>query len=303
MESKLYITGACVCAIGVFDGVHLGHQALLAALCEDALRHNAKPVVVTFERDPDELFCPERVHKLLTNKERIMVLQELVPDVLALRFTPKLAGLTWQEFLRHLVTRLPGLEAIRVGTNFHCGARAEGGIPEIMGWCEEHGISFNAHPLFLEGGIPVSSSRIRALLAEGDVRSAAKFLTRPFALTGRVVAGAGRGQGLGFATANVEVDGSFAEMGPFVYAAYALLGDERYKAAVSIGVPPTYSTDSCTFNPFFLEAHLLDFSGDLYGRELKLEFIERLRPMKRFDSKEELVAAVQSNIEWVQENL
>lgn len=303
MNPKPFVNTASVCAIGVFDGVHVGHQMLIKAMSDDAAQRNATPVVVTFDRDPDELFCPDKVHKLLTNKGRIAALEGIVPDVLALPFNRELAQLDWRAFLDMLHTLLPGLEAIHVGENFRCGARAFGGIPELMTWGVEQDISIVAESLLLEDGVPVSASRIRALLAEGDVKQAAELLTRPFVLTGRVVTGAGRGTGLGFATANVEVDGHFAEMGPYVYAAYAYLDGQRYKAGVSIGDPPTFSPESQTFNPLLLEAHLLDFEGSLYGQELSLAFIDKLRPMQRFESKEELIATVMENIAWVRENL
>ncbi len=303
MDQKLYTSDICVCTIGVFDGVHVGHQALIESMVKDAVARGARPVVVTFDRDPDEYFCPDKVHKLLTNKERISYLEYLVADVIDLHFTQELAGMEWQEFLQHLITLMPHLKAIHVGENFHCGSRAHGGIPELTVWGREHGIDIFAHTLYLEDGTSVSASRIRGLLAQGEVCLAAELLTRPFALTGRVVEGAGRGHGLGFATANVEVDGSFAEMGPYVYAAYARINGGRYKAAVSIGKPPTYSPETQEFDPFLFEAHLLDYDGDLYGYELKLEFIEKLRPMQRFESQEKLVAAVMDNITWVRENL
>lgn len=292
-----------MCVIGVFDGVHCGHQALLAATAKDALARGAKPVVVTFDHDPDELFCPECVHKLQTNEERIESLRQIIPTVIALPFTQELASKEWREFLDDLLEQLPGLKAIHVGDNFRCGACAGGGIPEIASWGSENDKAVTAHPLFLKDGMPVSASRIRALLAEGEVRKAADLLTRPFTLTGHVIEGAGRGHNLGFATANVEVDGSRATMGPFVYAAYALFGERRYKAAVSIGEPPTYLHESKTFNPFLFEAHLLDFDDSLYGQELTLEFVDKLRPMQKFEQQEELIAAVMGNIAWVRENL
>jgi len=297
------VEDACVCAIGVFDGVHLGHQALLGAAQKDAALRGAEPIVVTFDRDPDELFCPSKVHKLLTNEERLERLEQIIPRVLVLPFTRELASKGWREFLDGLLAQLPGLKAIHVGTNFHCGAQAGGGIPEITSWGEGHDIAVMAEPLLLIEDVAVSASRIRALLAEGEVAQAAVLLTRPFALTGRVVSGAGRGHSLGFATANVEADGTSAMMGPYVYAAYALLYGKRFKAAVSIGEPPTFSPEAQVFNPFFLEAHLLDFAGDLYNQELTLEFMDKLRPMRRFDSEEELIATVMQNINWVRENL
>ena len=303
MESQPYIPCASVCAIGVFDGVHRGHQALLSALLVDANAYDAKPVAVTFDRDPDELFRPDKVHKLLTNKERMELLKEFAGDVLSLHFSSELAALSAGEFMEYLLQRLPGLKAIHVGDNFHYGAGASGGIPEITAWGADHDIKVVGHPLFLSDGAPVSASRIRGLLAHGDVQSAAGLLTRPFSLTGHVVEGAGRGTGLGFATANVEVDGSFAELGPYVYAAYVKTGDKRYRAAVSIGSPPTFSPETQRFDPFLFEAHLIDFEGSLYGKELTLEFIHCLRPMQRFDSQEELIATVMGNIAWVKENL
>jgi len=303
MELRPYTQDACVCAIGVFDGVHLGHQALLEAALADAAQRGAQALVVTFDRDPDELFRPDKVHKVLTNEERLEQLARIIPGLLVLPFTRELASQEWREFLDGLITRLPGLKAIHVGENFHCGARAGGGVPEITLWGSEHEVSVVAQPLYLHEGAPVSASRIRALLAEGAVKQAAELLTRPFALTGEVVAGAGRGQSLGFATANVKVDGSCAMMGPFVYAAYALLDGKRHKAAVSIGDPPTYSPETQEFNPFLFEAHLLDFEGSLYGKELRLEFMEKLRPMRRFESQDELITTVKENISWVRNNL
>lgn len=292
-----------MCTIGVFDGVHRGHQALIKVTADDAETRGAKPVVVTFERDPDELFCPEKVHKLLSNKGRIAALESIVPDVLALPFTKELASMDWREFLDYLLLRMPELKAIHVGDNFRCGSRALGGIPELTLWGEEHGIQVTAEPLLIVEGLPVSASRIRALLAEGDVKKANELLSRNFVLTGRVVEGAGRGTGLGFATANIEVGGHFAEMGPYVYAAYAHFDHKTYKAAVSIGKPPTFSPITQEFDPMLFEAHLLDFEGNIYGNELRLEFIEKLRPMQRFDSQEELIAVVKSNIAWVEEHL
>lgn len=303
MNSNPYIPDACVCAIGVFDGVHVGHQALLGAVREDALARGAEAVAVTFDRDPDELFRPDQVHKLLTNKDRLAALRKFVPHVLDLHFDESLARQEWREFLDNLLSFLPGLKAIHVGTNFRCGTKAAGGIPQLKEWGAEHDVTITAEPLFIKDGQPVSASRIRALLAEGDVVTAAEFLTRPFALIGKVVTGAGRGTGLGFATANVEVDGHFAEMGPYVYAAYAVLEGERHKAAVSIGDPPTFSPETKEFNPLLLEAHLLDFEGDVYGKELRLEFVHMLRAMQRFDSQEELIATVKENIAWVHAHL
>ncbi|MCL2528872.1 MAG: riboflavin biosynthesis protein RibF [Coriobacteriia bacterium] len=331
MEIKPYTQDACVCAIGVFDGVHLGHQALLNAAIADASERGAQPLAVTFDRDPDELFCPDKVHKLLTNQERLEQLKQVIPDVLVLPFTRELASLEWQKFLEMLLALLPSLKAIHVGENFHCGARAAGGINEIFSWGAEQGIEVRPQPLFVFEGATVSATRIRTLLAEGEVKKAAELLTRPFSLTGKVVTGAGRGHSLGFATANVEVDGSSAMMGPYVYAAYALQGGERseenngehsgehssehsgkhsgehsgkrYKAAVSIGNPPTYSPETQEFNPFLLEAHLIDFEGSIYCSELRLEFVEKLRPMQRFVSTDELISTVKKNISWVRNNL
>lgn len=304
MDTKPFTTEKCVCAIGVFDGVHRGHQALLEALINDASARGVKPVVVTFDRDPDELFCPEKVQKLLADDDRIGYLGQIVPDVLVLCFEPELAEQPWQDFLDYLVVKMPGLEAIFVGDNFRFGAAAAGGIPELISWGAQNNIAVAHQALYTHEGVPVSASYIRTLLGEGRITLATELLTRYFALTGMIVKGEQRGTDMGFATANVEVDGSFGQLGSFVYAAYGTLGEVRYKAAVSIGEPPTFSAESRVFNPYFFEAHLLDYEGaDLYDQELKLEFVENLRPMKKFDDVQELIATVMGNINWVRENL
>ena len=158
-------------------------------------------------------------------------------------------------------------------------------------WGAERGMEVHGHELLSEGGRPVTATRIRGLLSEGRAREAADLLGRPYELSGLVRPGRGEGRDFGFATANLEVPPELLAIGEGVYA--------RYKAAVNVGVPATFA-DTAKEN---IEVHLLDFDEDIYGQDIEVEFIEWLRPMRAFESTDELIATVQSNIAWVRENL
>ena len=155
------------------------------------------------------------------------------------------------------------------------------------------------HELVAEGGRPVTATRIRGLLSEGRAREAADLLGRPYELSGLVRPGRGEGRDFGFATANLEVPPMLLAVGEGVYACYAVVEGARYKAAVNVGVPATFA-DTAKEN---IEVHLLDFNENIYGQDIEVEFIEWLRPMRAFESTDELIATVQSNIAWVRENL
>jgi riboflavin kinase/FMN adenylyltransferase len=231
---------AC-CAIGAFDGVHAGHQHLINAMKADAASRGVKPVVITFDIDPDELFRPEKVQKLFSNPERLSMLQEICDDILVVPFTRELAKLSWQEFLDQVIaTKLQPL-SIHVGSNFRFGAKAAGGIEQLQQWAAQHNGQVVAHDLLSIDGQVVCSTRIRTLLAAGDIQTANKLLTRPFRVSGVVRQGAGRGHDLGFATANINQAPDTAQLAAAVSAGYCTVDGQRYKAAISVGEPPTFS--------------------------------------------------------------
>lgn len=294
-EEALSALDGSSCAFGVFDGVHRGHRFLL----ESALRDEGSSVVLTFDVDPDELFRPDTLKKLMSNRVRIESLAESGVDaVVVLPFSHKFAGLSPEEFLSTTFERsLP--RHLHVGADFRFGKSAVGTAETLRAWGDAHGCVVRAHDLFSEEGAPVTATRIRTLLGAGSIEDANRLLGHAYALEGPVVEGRHEGQEMGFRTANLHVPEQLDVLGAGVYAAYASVDGVRYKAAVSVGVAPTFA-DTTTAN---VEAHLLDFDGDLYGKTIVLEFARWLRPMMKFDSVEELIRTVMGNIDWVRSNL
>ena len=292
------LQGASV-AFGVFDGVHEGHRFIIGEAVNTAREEEMPSAVITFDIDPDELFHPDRLKKLMTNEARIAKLAELDVDaVVVLPFSREFAAQSPDDFLESCFGgAVP--RHIHIGSDFHFGARAAGSVEDLRAWGAERGMAVHGHELVAEGGMPVTATRIRGLLDEGHVREATDLLGRPYALTGVVRPGRGEGTDFGFATANLEVEPLLLAIGEGVYACYVVVEGARYKAAVNVGVPATFA-DRSTAN---IEVHLLDFDRDIYGDAIEVEFVEWLRPMRVFDSLDELIATVQGNIAWVRENL
>lgn len=286
------------CAFGVFDGLHAGHRYLIGCAI-DAGGAGRRSIAITFDKDPDEVFHPNRLKKLMRNADRIEALAASgVDDVVILPFVPGLYSLDPDSFLN--VTFPCGAPAyLHVGEDFRFGARAAGTVETLQAWGERTGCEICAHNLVSADGLPITATRIRLLLLDGKVEEASRLLGGPYTLRETVRKGRGDGAGFGFATANLQIKPHDRVLGEGVYASYAIVNGMRYKAAVSVGVSPTFASQS-TAN---VEAHILDFSGDLVGQQIALEFVAYLRPMIKFDSTEELIATVNANIEWVRDNL
>lgn len=294
--------GPAVACIGVFDGLHEGHRSLLAAARDDAARCGCTPLAVTFERDPDELFAaPDAVFgKLVSNAERLDMLRAaLGGPVLVLPATPEVFALAPDAFLDTLASACD-LRALHVGADFRFGAHAAGTAEDMRAWAAPREISVEAHALLEADGAPVTATRIRALLRAGEVSCARRLLCgRAHALCGTVVHGRGEGAHMGFATANLELDDDGVVVpAEGVYGGYALVDGKRWPCALNVGRAASFAEATAP-----LEAHLLGFSGDLYGRRVKVEFVQRLRGQRVFDDTDELVATVQGDIAWVSENL
>lgn len=294
--------GEAECAIGVFDGVHLGHRFLIESMCTTAHRKGVPSVVVTFDRDPDELFCD--VHppcKLLSNEDRLDLLAEVGADyVLSIPFVPQLARLSYDEFLEQVLGRFMVVRGIHVGYDFKLGEHAVGTVSSLAAWGAGHDCEVHGYSLLTVAREPVTATRVRELLAEGDVETALLLLNRPFYIKGLVVEGRHEGTGFGFPTANVQVQVPYASLPDGVYAGYAAVDGQCLPAAINVGYPPTFEgrRHLARFEP-----HILDFSGNLYGRELAVSFIKRLRGPVKFPDVDSLIAAVNGNIEWTRENL
>ena len=291
-------TGAA-CAFGVFDGVHNGHRFIIESAREAAREQGGRCLIVTFDVDPDELFHAQRLKKLMTNDVRIRTLASLdVDGVMVLPFTAQFASLTPAKFLDH--TFRHGVPAsIHVGNDFHFGAKAAGTLEELEAWGAKFGMRACGYGLLQYDDKPVTSTRIRLLLADGNVEKAAELLGRHYRLQGEVRRGRGEGRDMGFRTATLRIPSQLMPLGDGVYAAYAHIGGERFKAAVSVGIAPTFE-DRTDDN---IEAHILNFDGDLYGQTIELAFVHWLRPMMAFTNTDELIATVTDNIAWVRENL
>jgi riboflavin kinase/FMN adenylyltransferase len=285
--------GRAVAALGVFDGVHLGHQALIRDTVALARARNAVSVVITFDRDPDQVVAPATAApQLLDLDQKLTLLSGLGPDVVAVMpFNAELARTPPLVFLDEVLLDAMEPVSVLVGCDFRFGHRAEGDVDALARYGADRGFSVVPRELVTMGGAPITSTRIRALVAAGDVSGAALLLGRHHRVRGTVHHGRGAGTGIGFATANLSVDPYVALPAPGVYAGRVELGAAPYAAAVSVGAPPTFpgAVDD-------LEMHVIGFEGDLVGRVLTVEFLERLRKQLAFETMDDLAAAIAADV-------
>jgi riboflavin kinase/FMN adenylyltransferase len=286
IEGLAGLKGSIVLAAGTFDGVHLGHQALIRRAMEEAASYGGTAVVMTFDRHPASLLRPELAPKLLTrNAEKISLIEELgVSALLLLPFTSELAAVSAQDFIKELVASCQPLRAICVGSQWSYGRGGEGNIARLR----EFGSEWNFDVIQIDPvettGTPISSTRVRTAIASGDLDQASTCLGRPFILSGEVVVGAGLGAKIGFPTANLDVAGM--QLPPNgVYTVKVRHGESILSGVCNIGLRPT--VDASATLPV-VEVHLFDFSADLVGAELSLEFVQFLRPELKFNGLEEL---------------
>lgn len=279
----------CVVAVGTFDGVHIGHQALISRAVSLAREADVPCVVFTFQNHPLSVLAPQRVPSFLSSpEERRRVVASLGVDfVIEEPFTKELASLSAEGFLSRLVETLAPRTVV-VGENFSFGAGGRGTPEFLASQGKNMGFHVEKVPLLSHAGETVSSTRIRVLLSAGDVRLAGELLGRPFSITGVVVHGDERGRTLGFPTANLLPPKGEACPANGAYAVRVVLesGEEKIGVA-NVGSNPTFDG-----NERRVEAHLLDFSGDLYGQDITVRFVERLRAEKKFPSPEALVGQI-----------
>jgi len=280
--------------IGVFDGVHRGHQEILSNLTADAHQHGAPAVVLTFWPHPAIVLGKRYDLKTLTTPEERAELLGThgVDAVITHPFTPDFAGLSASDFMR-LVARYLGLRSLWIGYDFALGHNREGDLERLTELGEEFGYSVQAIGPVKNGGDVLSSSLIRQRIREGNVSRAAANLGRNYVLTGPVVHGDGRGRKINIPTANIDYPKDKVIPAHGVYATWAWAGGERFQAATNIGINPTFTPDKQTPN---VEAHILDFDRDLYDQVVKLEFVERLRDELKFDGVEALLKKIDEDI-------
>lgn len=288
--------GPSVVTVGFFDGVHLGHQEVFRRTVEAATERGARSVAVTFDRHPREILTPGHEPRLLTTLERKASLIEAcgIDVLVVLGFTRAFSEVSAEDFVRDVL--VGGLRAVhaRVGANFTFGHRAAGTVATLAEVGGPLGMTADEVGLFAIEDRVISSSSIREALAAGDLVWPRAALGRRYAVDGEVVAGAGRGKGLGYPTANLRTWPRLLLPGQGIYAGVAEPPDgDRHVAAIDVGTNPTFGVE-----PLHVEAFLLDFEeDDLRGEALTVEFWQRLRDEVRFDSVDELVAAIAEDVE------
>jgi riboflavin kinase / FMN adenylyltransferase len=265
-------------AIGTFDGVHLGHREVI----------RGADTVLTFDPHPLSVIRPEATPKLISTfpVRRDLIAGLGVEELVVIPFDKSFSEQSAEDFVQHVLLDRLGAAEVSVGENFRFGKGARG-TPDFLSEHDE--FETRVVPLVEAAGETVSSSHIRGLVAAGEVDQATEFLGRPFLFEGEVVQGDKRGRELGMPTANLVPDDAYVTPGHGVYAGSA----NGHPAAVNVGVRPTFETG----RGLLVEAHLLDFDGDLYGQTLRIAFLDRLRGEKRFDSVDELVAQMKRDVE------
>jgi riboflavin kinase / FMN adenylyltransferase len=278
-----------VVAIGSFDGVHLGHRALLARVVDEARALGAVPAVLTFEPLPRELLFPERAPpRISTLSAKLHAFAEAGIGIAYIcRFTREFAALSPEAFARRL-RELHGARRVLVGKDFRFGARRAGDVAFLAGAGASLGFEVETLATVADGEDRVSSTRVREALAGGDLALAARLLGRPYAICGRVVHGAKLGRNLGFPTANIALPPGRPVMTGVFAVRCTGAATRGLEGVASLGYKPVVARNG----PPTLEAYLFDFSGDLYGRRLSIEFLKKLREEAKYASLDELVAQI-----------
>lgn len=277
--------------IGNFDGVHLGHQALLANLIRLARQDDTRSVLLSFSPNPKVFFSGEKGFYLSTPGEKTALLSRLgIDDVLIIAFEQKLANMVATDFMAELTRRI-NLKGFVVGEDFVFGHNRQGTTEVLAEFCEKQGIPFVVFPELMMDGEPVSSTRIRRALNDGKVDEARRLLGRPYAMCAKVISGEQIGKSIGVPTANLELDPDKFLPKRGVYATIAHLREKDYPAVTNVGVRPTFSEQEIVS----VETLILDFNDDIYGEELRVEFIQCLRPEQKFDSVQALTQQIEKD--------
>ena len=287
----------CVATIGNFDGVHLGHQAVLGQLAEKAAELGLPTVLITFEPQPMEYFVPDKVPARLTRfREKMLALQRYSVDrVCCLSFNKRLAKLSAEDFIEQVLIEKLGVKYLVVGDDFRFGSNRTGTFEMLLDAGKKYGFQVVSMHTFEIDAERVSSTRIRAALEKGDMAGAEKLLGRRYRMSGRVAHGEKLGRELGFPTANIHLHRHASPVqGIFVVEVFGL-DQEPLQGVASVGTRPTVNETKA-----LLEVFLLDFDQDIYGRHIQVSFLKKLRDEEKFDSLDELIKQIQLDVEQAQ---
>lgn len=288
----------CVIAIGAFDGCHRGHQDLLTHAAEDACERGVASVAVTFDPDPDQVLPGKPARKLMSFYDRVRVLAGMVDKVAIVPFTLELAALDHEAFFTQVLAPALDIRAIHVGADFRLGRGGSSTVEVIRAWASERDIEVHGHELIRDHASPITATRIRKLLDRGSIEAVTRELGRRYLVRGVVQRGRGQGTGMGFPTANIGLSDGIQLPADGVYAGLALVDGQVWPAAVNAGLPPMFDTERASAH---LEANLIGYAGDLYGKDIAVVFERRLRPSRKFSSIDALIETVNNDIQTVRE--
>jgi riboflavin kinase/FMN adenylyltransferase len=294
--AKIVPQGESLLTIGVFDGVHAGHRYLLKKLQQRAKEKNLLSGVVTFNPHPQSVLHPHEQLPWLSNLEdRVRAFQELGVNIIAvLTFTPKVAQLRARDFM-YLLKKHLKMQGIMVGPDFALGRGQEGNINFLRALGHEMKFSVEVITSFTIDGEVVSSTLIRQALIQGAMRRIEKLMGHYFYLKGKVITSDKRGRALGFPTANLDIEPQQALPGNGIYATITQVNSKRFPSATNVGTRPTFGEGKK-----MVETHLLNYKGDLYSKEIKVEFVQKLRDEQRFPSPEELKIQMEKDVQEVE---
>ncbi|MGH7909426.1 MAG: bifunctional riboflavin kinase/FAD synthetase [Thermodesulfobacteriota bacterium] len=282
--------------IGIFDGVHIGHRRIIGLLRKEAREKGISSCVITFHPHPQKVLRGIDIPLIVPLKERLRLLEKEGVDLtVCYSFTKEFASVQAEDFVRDMLVGRLGIRTIFVGPDFFFGRNREGNINLLEAMGKTHNFEIRrVEPALLDGEV-ISSTTIRKLIEEGMVRKAARFLGYSFSIEGTVKEGERRGRKLGFPTANIDTDW---EMLPKrgVYVTWAHLGGERFESITNVGVRPTFSDDR-----LIVETHIIDFKDDVYGKPIRIEFVDRLRDERRFESIDALVEQISRDVKRTKE--
>jgi len=281
-------------AIGFFDGVHLGHQQIIRQTIADARKHGDLALVITFDQHPNTVVAPSRVPPLIYSlPQKLRTIESLGPEAtLLIHFDKAFSQKTGETFIRELVADWSGIQSICVGANFTFGHKRGGNVELLKKLGSELKFSVHGMAAVSLDGRTVSSTRIREAIRAGNLDTASQMLGRDYSIAGRILEGDKLGRRLGFPTANLDPAG-LAVPPSGVYAVHAIVRGQRYRAVLNIGTRPTLGDAN---PPLRIEAHLLNFTGELYGEEMELVFGEKLRDEQKFPSLDDLKAQIARDI-------
>ncbi len=280
-------------AIGIFDGVHRGHQYLIKQMLAHAKRLKAKPVVITFFPHPAHVLVPNvKLGYLSSLQDRLALFNDLgVAVCIVVRFNLGFAHMEPQKFIKNILVKKLGVRAVFVGDDFRFGKDRSGDITLLQKLGKIYGYEAHAVSQIKGGRTVISSTRIRQLIGKGRLNEAARLLGRPVSISGCVVKGSGRGRTLGYPTANIAYE---ADILPpqGIYVVRVLRGKKTYLGLANIGTRPSFEKQN---SKLLLEAHILDFSGNIYGQHLQVEFLKKIRNEKRFSNSQGLIRQIQKD--------